>query len=93
MTSRTVSGFGRVAEKLDHLGQVPAGVLQVGLDDDAGLHLGELGLLEQLADQPEGEVLDVVVLGVEVDEGAARLGLAQDRAEAGLGLFEAVGAR
>ena len=46
-------------------------VLQVGLDDDAGVDVGEVGLGEQLAEQLEGDVLGVVLLHVEVDERAA----------------------
>ena len=75
----------------DQVGQVVAGVLQVGLDDDAGVEGGEFGLLQQLPEQLEGEVLDVVVLGIEVDEGAPGYGLTEDGPQPGLGLVEPLG--
>ena len=68
------------------------GVLQVGLDDDAGLELCELVLVEQLAEQLQREVLDVVVLHVEVHEGPAGLRPPQYRAQTRLGLRQTVGA-
>ena len=75
----------------DQVGQVVAGVLEVGLDHHAGVEVGELGLLQQLPEQLEGEVLDVVVLGVEVHEGAAGHRLAEDGPQPGLGLVEPLG--
>ena len=77
----------------DQIGQVVAGVLEVGLDDDARVDVGELVLGQQLAEQLQGEVLGVVVLHVEVDVGAPVAGQPQEGAEAGLGLREGVVAR
>ena len=69
----------------DEVGEVVAGVAQVGLDHDAGRHVGELVLGQQVAEQRQREVLGVVVLHVEVHVGVAVAGHPQDRADALLG--------
>ena len=73
----------------DHLGQVVAAVLQVGLDHHAGVDAGELGLGEQLAGEAQREVLDVGVLHVDVDVHAETAGQLEDRPDARLGTGEA----
>ena len=74
----------------DEVGQVVAGVLEVGLDHGARLQLGELVLTDEIAEQLEGDVLGVVVLHVEVDVGAAVARPPQDRAQPGLGVGQRV---
>ena len=77
----------------DELREVVARVLQVGLDHDAGVDVRELGLVEQLAEELEREVLDLVVLHVEVDERVALGREPQQRSQPPLRLREAVLAR
>jgi hypothetical protein len=59
--------------------EVAVRVLQVRLDHDADLEVGELGLVEEVGEQFERQILDVVVLHVEVHEPAARARPAQQR--------------
>ena len=70
--------------------QVGVGVLPVGLDDAA--QLGPAGeLVAQRPDELEGEVLHVVVLGVDVDGGRDLPGPQQQRPQPGPGLLQALG--
>ncbi len=57
-------------------------VLQVSLDDDAGMQLLEAGLGEELTEEPVGQVLRVVALHVEPDLGAPLGCRREDREEA-----------
>ena len=77
----------------DQVGEVVAAVAQVGLDDDAGVEVGELVLAEQVPEQPEREVLGVGVLHVEVDGGASVAGEAEQGPQPLRGLTEALLAR
>jgi hypothetical protein len=58
-----VAPGGQVAEDLD-------GVRDVGLQHDAGVEVGELGLVQHPAEGGDGQLEVVVRLHVEVDEGA-----------------------
>ena len=84
------------ARPLDQVGEIAVRILQVGLQDDAGLHTRELGLVEQLPEELQAQALDVVVLHVEIDERVLRGGYPalarapQDRAKAFLGLGQPV---
>ena len=60
--------------------------LQVGLDDDAGVEVGELGLARaDRANSSQGEVLDVVVLHVEPDQRPCSRRTLEDRPQPALG--------
>ena len=80
------------ARPLDQVGEIAVRVLEVGLQDDAGLHILELRLVEQLAEELQRQVLDVVVLHVEIDERVLARP-PKDRAQALLCLRQPVVAR
>ena len=72
----------------DDAGQVVDRILQVGLDDDAGVQRGKPGSSSSSREQPQRQVLDVVVLHVEVHERATFGRGGEDRPQSRLGLCD-----